>query len=64
MHRVRDPELFEAQLDAPLKIGDEVSDAELEADASAFMAFAAAVGVTPPESAQVVPSANSDAPEG
>lgn len=55
VQRVKDPERFETQLAAPLKVGPEVSERELEADGASFMAFAAAMGVAAP-TADAVPS--------
>lgn len=59
IQRVKDPEHFEAELNAPLGTPayQVVSEAELEADGRAFMAFATSMGVKPPANgARALPS--------
>jgi hypothetical protein len=54
--RVKDPDLLDDELERPLYASAPVTDAELERDEQSFMAFAAAMGVSPPRS-QALPSA-------
>jgi hypothetical protein len=75
VQRVKDPEEFRRELERPLvseagQVGLVVTDAELEQDAQAFMAFASAFGVTPPtsksqtETPDALPSATSASQRG
>ena len=44
---MKDPEEFVRELER-VPVGAEVTEADLDADAESFMAFAAAMGVKPP----------------
>ena len=52
LQRVKDPERFLRDLERPVPgidvVGSTVTEADLEEDAAAFVAFAGAFGVTPP----------------